>query len=139
MCVWLYFCLLLLANCIFKHSLLLHCLLQNLWNQPYSTVVCFQIITNCSPTAAATTTTFTSTPTFFHLRANAGPNTNGSQFFITLVPCPWLDGKHTVFGKVTEGSAVVKKIEAVGSAGGEVSKAILIRDCGEITEDSPAQ
>ena len=50
--------------------------------------------------------------------ANAGPHTNGSQFFITHVPCPWLDGKHTVFGKVIEGQNVVDLVEA----GDEIQK-----------------
>lgn len=43
--------------------------------------------------------------------ANCGPNTNGSQFYITTVPCPWLDGKHTVFGRVTKGFKTVQDIE----------------------------
>jgi peptidylprolyl isomerase domain and WD repeat-containing protein 1 len=44
--------------------------------------------------------------------ANHGPDTNASQFFITTVACPWLNGKHTVFGRVTRGSEVVSEIEA---------------------------
>jgi peptidylprolyl isomerase len=64
--------------------------------------------------------------------ANAGKNTNGSQFFITTVPTSWLDGKHVVFGEVTSGYEIVKKIESYGSANGKTSQVIKIVDCGTL-------
>ena len=66
--------------------------------------------------------------------ANAGPNTQGSQFFITTVVTSWLDGKHVVFGKVLEGMDVVKAVEKLGSGSGKTSKTIVISKSGEITE-----
>ena len=80
--------------------------------------------------------------------ANAGKNTNGSQFFITTVATPWLvilfihfsiniivfrlDGKHTVFGKVLEGEAVVKRLEKLGSQSGKPAQTVTIANSGEL-------
>ncbi|PON55453.1 Cyclophilin-type peptidyl-prolyl cis-trans isomerase [Parasponia andersonii] len=65
--------------------------------------------------------------------ANAGPNTNGSQFFICTERTGWLDGKHVVFGKVVDGYSVVKEMEQVGSESGRTSQPVIIEDCGQLT------
>ena len=64
--------------------------------------------------------------------ANAGKNTNGSQFFITFVKCPWLDGKHTVFGKVVEGKNIVDDLHKLGSDSGKPRSKVTIIECGEV-------
>ena len=65
--------------------------------------------------------------------ANAGPNTNGSQFFLCLDATDWLDGKHVVFGQVREESLpILKAIEAVGSTSGKTSVKVVIEDCGQL-------
>ena len=65
--------------------------------------------------------------------ANAGPNTNGSQFFLCTVQTAWLDGKHCVFGNVTKGMDVVTAIEKVGSSSGKTTKQVVIADCGQLS------
>lgn len=69
---------------------------------------------------------------FYLSMANAGPNTNGSQFFITTVKTPWLDGRHVVFGKVLEGQDIIKNVEAIGSSSGQPSKTVTVEDSGEL-------
>ena len=64
--------------------------------------------------------------------ANSGPNTNGSQFFLTFIECPWLDGKHTVFGKTIEGIDLLNDLEKVGTQSGKTLKEVKIIDCGKI-------
>lgn len=65
--------------------------------------------------------------------ANSGPNTNGSQFFITTAMTSWLDGRHVVFGEVVEGMDIVRKVEAAGSQSGKPSKRVVIANSGQIS------
>lgn len=64
--------------------------------------------------------------------ANAGPNTNGSQFFLCFVPTPHLDGKHCVFGKVSKGIELLDVLEAVGSGTGKTTQPAYISNCGQL-------
>jgi len=65
--------------------------------------------------------------------ANAGANTNGSQFFLCTSATPWLDGKHVVFGTVVEGLDVVKTVESVGSQSGKTRSPVMIAACGQLS------
>ena len=66
--------------------------------------------------------------------ANSGPDTNGSQFFLTFVPTPWLDGYHCVFGELVEGEKLLSQIEAAGSREGKPHGEIKIIDCGLVQQ-----
>ena len=65
--------------------------------------------------------------------ANAGPNTNGSQFFLCFIETTWLNGKHCVFGKVKDGWEVLDALESVGSGSGQTRAPCVIADCGQLS------
>lgn len=62
--------------------------------------------------------------------ANSGPDSNKSQFFVTLGDCTWLDGKHVVFGRVLKGGDVFEELEALGDSSGAVSAEAVVAACG---------
>jgi len=64
--------------------------------------------------------------------SNGGRNSNGGQFFITLVKAPWLDGRHVAFGKVIEGLEIIELIQQAGTSSGTPKQNVVISDCGEI-------
>jgi len=68
--------------------------------------------------------------------ANAGPNTNGSQFFLTVAPTSWLDGRHTVFGRVVSGMEIVRKLESLGSQSGKTKSNPKFLKCEQVGSGS---
>ena len=71
--------------------------------------------------------------------ANSGPNTNGSQFFITTAETPWLDGRHTVFGRLLTGKTTLTKIEAEGSSSGKPKRNLIFEGCRMLSADELAE